>query len=71
MQKMKLKIVKNKGKKSGKEYLAMVVDLGYRETILTFDSTVIAEMSGMSFADLHAIALGDAVVFAEIVKVSK
>lgn len=71
MQKMKLEIVKNKGRNSGKEYLALVVDLGYRNAILTFNSTIIAEISGMSFGDLHSISLGKPVLLGEIVRVLK
>lgn len=63
---MKLKIVKNVGKKSGKEYLALQIDLGYRNVVLSFDSAVIAEVSGLSFADLHAIKIGEDKIIADV-----
>lgn len=63
---MKLNLVKNLGKKSQKEYLALAVDLGYRESIITFDTTLIAEITGLSFAEMHALKVGDKKLVAEI-----
>lgn len=65
---MKLNVVKQTGKKSGKEYLALQVDLGYRKALLSFDTTLISEISGMSFADLHALNVDCCVCVGEIVK---
>lgn len=46
------------GKKSQKEYICMLVDLGYRETFITFDTTLISELTGISFAQMHTLEIG-------------
>lgn len=68
---MKLYVVKNVGKKSGKEYTALCIDLGYRETLISFDNQLVAEISGMTFADLHALKVGDKIHIADVKQVNK
>lgn len=51
---MEKKIIAKKftSKKSGKPCAALVVDLGYTQKFLTFDFTIVAEVLGVSVADL-------------------
>lgn len=45
--------VQKKKNKNGNEYVALVVDLGYRKAVLTFDRSLIAELYGMSIRELY------------------
>ena len=53
---------KRKSTKSDKEYIALYVDVGYRQLALTMDNAVIVELSGKTFAEINAIQLGEKVV---------
>lgn len=55
---MKFYLVKNVSKKSGKEYTALVLDLGYRQVFISFDLVVISEVSGLSFQEIYALSSG-------------
>lgn len=44
--------------KSGKTYLALMCDFGYRQAIVTMDTSFISEFTGVSFAQLHALGEG-------------
>lgn len=44
--------------KSGKTYLALMCDFGYRQAIITMDTSFISEITGVSFAELHALGEG-------------
>ena len=56
-----------KSTKTGNEYIALTCDLGYRTCLLTVDKSTIAEVGGMSIADLYSMKVGDKIA----VKVDK
>lgn len=64
---MKFYVVKSVSKKSGKEYTALQLDLGYRQVLVSFDLVVISEVSGMSFQDIYALENGSRVLVGDYV----
>lgn len=46
-------------KDSSKFYTALIVDLGYRSAILTFDFGLLSEITGRSIAELRSMKPGD------------
>lgn len=64
---MKFYVVKNVSKKSGKEYTALQLDLGYRQVLVSFDLVVISEVSGLSFQDIYALENGARVLVGDYV----
>lgn len=56
---MKFFIEKRKSEKSGNEYVALYVDVGYREYCLTFDSSVCADILDMKQSELSLIPLNE------------
>lgn len=65
---MKLNVIKQKGKKSGKEFLALQLATDNRDYLLSFDDAVIARVSGMTFAQLDELKVGSVVCLGEFVK---
>ncbi len=59
MEKNKIIFKKAISEKSGKAYNCIVVDMGYREVTLTFDSAVIAELLDCSPRVLAAVKVGE------------
>lgn len=49
---LKVTVQKRKNKEDN-EYVAMIVDLGYRKAILTVDRGLIAEVCGISIKELY------------------
>lgn len=47
-----LMVVGNRSKKSGKLYVALVANLGYRDVVLTFNKYAIAEFLGKPFSSI-------------------
>lgn len=64
---MKFYVVKNMSKKSGKEYTALALDLGYRQVLISFDLVVISEVSGLSFSEIYALENGSKVLVGDYV----
>ena len=63
---MILKVVK-KFNKEKKQYIALVVDLGYAQKYLSFNPQGIAEICGVSVRELYdALSTTDAVTVGEI-----
>lgn len=58
MEKNKIYFKKALGK-SGRPYTCILVDLGYREIVLTFDSSVCAEILDLSARELAALPVGE------------
>ena len=56
--KMIMSVVCRKSKKD-EPYTALSVDLGYTKKIVTFDTALIVEMTGISFANLASMKIGD------------
>lgn len=56
---MKFFIEKRKGEKSGKEYVALYVDVGYREYALTFDTSICADILDVRQSELSLITLNE------------
>lgn len=52
-------IEKMKSEKGKGEYLVLKCDLGYRVIAVTFDSAVITEVSGLAYADIFKLKVGD------------
>lgn len=68
---MKLFIEKKKSEKkdgSGKEYLMLNVDLGYRVATITFDSAIMSELADMTIRQLNALQVGDKIIVGDIVQ---
>lgn len=61
--------VEKRTAKSGKIYTCFVVDLGYCEKILSFDSNVCAEILGISARDLSNKPVGYKVDIATLLNV--
>lgn len=59
MEKNKIIFKKAVSEKSGKAYNCIVVDMGYREVTLTFDSAVIAELLDCSPRALATVKVGE------------
>lgn len=59
MEKNKIIFKKAISEKSGKAYNCIVVDMGYRELTLTFDSAVIAELLDCSPRALATVKVGE------------
>lgn len=64
--KRKLIVKKDIGKNSGKEYVALVMDFGYRIEFLRATPQLCAEALGISVPELYALENGEYVVFEEI-----
>lgn len=64
---MKFYVICEKSKKTGKDYTALVVDLGYRILAITFDLLVISELSGLSFQEIYSMKLGDKIYVGDYV----
>lgn len=64
---MKFYVVRELSKKSGKEFIALVVDLGYRKVPVVFDYPSIAEISGLSYQELYAMKLHDTIYVGDYV----
>lgn len=63
---MKVKVVK-KLNKDKKQYIALVVDLGYAQKMLSFNPQEIAEICGVAVRELYdALSTTDAVTVGEI-----
>lgn len=52
---MKFYVTRERSKKSGKDYFALCVDLGYRIAYLNFDKVTCMELLGISLAELYAM----------------
>lgn len=52
-------------KRSGKPAYALVLDLGYTRKFLSFDTSLIAEILGVSVFDLLSLEYGDYEIFGE------
>ena len=50
---MNIYVKKGVSKKTGRDYVAMVADLGYREAVLTFSDEVCAECLGLSKIEMY------------------
>lgn len=48
-------IIKKVSMKTGKPYVALMADLGYRQAIVSCDRLLIMEISGKSGAELEAL----------------
>lgn len=59
MEKNKIIFKKAISEKSGKAYNCIVVDMGYREVTLTFDSAIIAELLDCSPRALATVKVGE------------
>lgn len=59
MEKNKIIFKKAISEKSGKAYNCIVVDMGYREVTLTFDSAIIAELLDCSPRALASTKIGE------------
>lgn len=53
---MKLYVEKRKSK-SGREWLGLWMDLGYRQTVLSFDKMLISELTGKTLEELYSYEL--------------
>ena len=63
MNNKKLIVKKDIGKTSGKPYVALVIDFGYRREFLPKNDHLCAELLGLSLPDLFALENGEYVVF--------
>ena len=61
--KKKLIVKKDIGKTSGKEYVALVMDFGYRIEFLRVTPQFCAEALGISVPELYALENGEYLVF--------
>lgn len=52
-------------KRSGKPTYALVLDLGYTKKFLSFDTSLIAEVLGVSVVDLIGLDYGDYEILVE------
>ena len=52
---MKKIYVTRNNSKNGKPYFALVVNLGYRQAVLSFDTSLIAEILDISVAELYTL----------------
>lgn len=59
----KLIVKKDIGKTSGKEYVALVLDFGYRKEYLRATPQLCAEALGISVPELYALENGEYPVF--------
>lgn len=62
--KEKTMYVESRTSKNGKPYVALVCDFGYRKAIVSLDASLIAEISGKSFADIYALQDGEVITVA-------
>lgn len=52
-------LVRNVSKKDAtKSYFAIIVELGYRQAFLSFNSNEIAEICGLALPDLYTLPIG-------------
>ena len=51
-------IRQEKVKEKGKTFVALQCDLGYRTITVSFDTAVIAEVSGLTFAEIYSLEIG-------------
>ncbi len=58
MAEKKFFVVRQESKDKTKTFVALQCDLGYRIITVSFDSAVIAEVSGLTFADLYNLEIG-------------
>lgn len=66
---MKNIFVTRNNSKTGKPYFALVANLGYRQAVLTFDTSLIAELLGVSVAELYTLeCIHDNVIYDVIKK---
>lgn len=56
---MKIFYRKAVGSKTNKKYDALVLDLGYREEVLSFEANIIAEILDITPRDLSMVNIGD------------
>lgn len=59
---MKLIVRKSISKKTNKPFAMLILDIGYRMAILSFDTSLCAEALGVSVKDLMTLDDGDYVV---------
>ena len=57
MAEKKFFVVRQENKDKTKTFVALQCDLGYRTITVSFDSAVIAEVSGLTFADLYNLEI--------------
>lgn len=57
--KVRLIVKKDIGKTSGKEYIALVLDFGYRIEFLRATSQLCAEVLGISVSELYVLENGE------------
>ncbi len=50
---MKIYVEKRTSKKTGNPYVALTIDLGYREAVLSYDYNLCAEVLKMSVAQMY------------------
>lgn len=62
---MTLYAKKGKSAKTGREYLGLFIDLGYKQKALTFDTMTIAEVTNKTVRELDEMPVDTRVVILE------
>lgn len=58
---MKLYVEKRYSKKSDRDFLALIIDLGYATKMVNFDIALMSELTELPVSALHGLKVGETV----------